>query len=163
MANFAKIQISETIDLGTLSAGGIVTEALTADTASQGFRCTSAVITWAVNGLTAGQGPIAVGVAQSDYSGTEIGEFMNLATGFTRTNLISQEIQDRRIRTAGAVQGGAEAGINDGKPVKTKLNWLVQEGQTINMFAHNGDDGALTTGGKVSFTGHLNGFWVGQG
>ena len=40
-----------------------------------------------------------------------------------------------------------ERALNDGKPVKTRLNWMIPDGKGINMWSYNAGDAAnLTTG-----------------
>ncbi len=55
---------------------------------------------------------------------------------------------------------GAEVSesLNDGKAIKTRLNWAVQIGSTVNAFLYCEDTAAnQTTGSLVDLTGNL---WV---
>ncbi len=47
--------------------------------------------------------------------------------------------------------------LNDGKPIKTKLNWILQEGQTLAFVGYNmGSVQVQTTTPDVRILGHAN-------
>ncbi len=107
-----------------------------------------------LHNLTAGQGPIIVGVAHSDYTDAEIEEFVENVTSWTQSDQISQERSRRKIRQIGVFSGvGAEEVLNDGKPIRTKCRWQLQDGQALNFWAYNASGAVLTTGGVVDFFG----------
>ncbi len=118
----------------------------------------SATLTWIVSAGTAGEGPVTVGYAHSDYSITEIKECLEAFAAIDQGDKVAQERANRLVRTVGTVRfpGGAAA-LNDGKPIKTRLNWLINIGDSVNMFAFNEDIGVLTTGALLTASGDL---WV---
>ncbi len=159
MKKYQRIQVSSAIALGTLASNTVIAGVTTADTAIDTGKVSSIVAGWDLEAHTAGEGPIAVGVAHSDYSATEILEYLTLATGFDRGDKIAQERQGRRIRRVGVFGGGlADVSLNDGVPIKTKLNWVLVEGDTIQSWALNLDGSSLTTGTLLNIQGNLN-FW----
>jgi len=159
MKKYQRIQVSSAVPLGALASNTVVAGVMTADTAIDTGRVTSLDAAWDLEAHTAGEGPIAVGVAHSDYSAAEILEYLTLATGFDRGDKIAQERQGRRIRRVGVFGGGlADISLNDGVPIKIKLNWVLTEGDTVQSWALNLDAATLTTGTFLNIQGHLNFF-----
>ncbi len=115
-------------------------------------------------GGTAGETPIQLYLAHSDYSSAEIEEYVELSGLLGPNNLVEKETSKRLIRELGGFHNlevtGETVIIGDGKPLKTRLNWLVADGFTINLFSYNNTGGQLTTGGVVRVIGHINGFWA---
>ncbi len=117
---------------------------------------TSIVAKWGLEGLTDGEGPILVGVAHGDYTLAEIEAYLENTGSWNESDLIqSREIAKRLIREVGMLSSDEDM-LNDGKPVKTKLNWILNEGVTLDLWAYNVSTGTLTTGGVVHCTGHAN-------
>ncbi len=107
-------------------------------------------------GLTAGDGPIIVGYAHSDFSVTEIKEAIEASASISVGDQVAQERANRKVRLVGQLTDLVEE-LNDGKPVKTKLNWLIPIGKEVNIFAYNDGAALLTTGAVVSCSGDM---WV---
>ncbi len=107
--------------------------------------------------MTAGDGPITVGYAFGDYTITEIKEALESASSINAGNKIAQEQANRWVRVVGTLGGTGNSTLNDGQPVTTKLNWAVQIGSAINVFAYNESAGAQTTGAVLDVVGDL---WV---
>ncbi len=106
--------------------------------------------------LTANEGPIVVGYAHSDYTVTEIKEAMEASSAIDVGNKIANEQANRLIRVVGTMNEVRES-LNDGKPITTKLNWLMSIGDSVNLFAYNDGPGALSTNAIVSLAGDM---WV---
>jgi len=74
---------------------------------------------------------------------------------------ISNERSSRLVRTIGFFTGApgtdASKSFNDGKPMKTKLNWLLTEGKAIAVWIRNGSDTVYTAGTNLLVVGHV---WV---
>ncbi len=112
----------------------------------------------------ANAGPIEIGVAHSDYTLAQVEEFLELATSWNETDLIDKEVQSRKIRRIGVFDSPAAATagtgaytLNDGKPIKTKLNWIMTNGQGLNYFIYNLGTAALATSDpNVNIRGHAN-------
>ncbi len=61
--------------------------------------------------------------------------------------------------TAGS-SDGADVTVNDGKPVKTKLNWRLNTGDTLKMWAFNLSTSALADlDPQMRASGHAN-LWM---
>ncbi len=124
----------------------------------------SIVATHSLSNFTIGddKGPISVGVAHSDYTSAEIEEVIELASGWTRGNKVSQEIAKRLVRKIGTFSGPPGGGLgtavlNEGKPIKTKLNWSITTGFTLKLWAYNHGTGAIaTTTPDYHIQGHAN-------
>ncbi len=105
-------------------------------------------MTWGLNDLTVPQGPITVGYAHSDYSVTEIKECLEAFAAIDQGDKIARERANRLVRIVGTFpsQGVSlgQAVLNDGKPISTKLNWLIGIGDSVVAFAFNEDDAALS-------------------
>ncbi len=140
--------------LSTLASQVAVATALTG-ASTQAYRAISVSATWNISGLTATEGPITVGYAYSDYSVTEIKECLDSQAAISRGNKTAQEQANRLVRVVGTLSEANEA-MNDGKPIKTRLNWAIAIGDTVQMFAFNENaSAALTTGASVHCIGKM--------
>ncbi len=158
-----KIQISN--DLGTL-APKVLVGFIAAESVTETTWLSSIVASWNIVDLTpqAGNGPIAVGIAHSDYADSEIEAWIENAGGWDQGNLVSKEIGQRKIRQVGVINtpgGGVSAtlsaGLNDGRLVKTKCNWLLSTGDALKFWAYNmGDTALATTDPDLNIIGHAN-------
>ncbi len=156
--NLRGVQSSGSLALGTLGTVTAITSAALA-AADGAYRIMSASLTWALEDFTAGEGPIVVGFAHGDYTVTEIKECIESGASISIGDKIANERANRLVRRVGVFDGvaGAEK-LNDGKPIKTRLNWAIPIGKTLSLFAYN--DGIvtnLTTGALVRINGK---FWV---
>ncbi len=112
---------------------------------------------WTLDNLPSGDGPVVVGYAHSDYSVTEIKEALEAGSSISVGNMVSQEHANRLVRKVGTFVE-AEAPLNNGMPIKTRLNWLIPIGKEVNVFAFNDHAAdALATGSILTFNGNM---WV---
>ncbi len=163
MRNYIRGNLDLSIAGGTL-AGNTALKQDVGDTVDDTTKVTSIVATHTWSGFTGGDniGPVQVGVAHSDYSLAEISAYINLSTGWSQADLVSREISARKIRRIGTFQvEAASAGeisvLNDGKPIKTKLNWILSEGQTLAFWMFNTGSAAFaTTDPDYNIFGHAN-------
>ncbi len=147
---------SANISLLTLAALTAKTGALFA-AAAGALRVMSASATWSLTDLTANDGPIVFGYAHSDYTVTEIKECIEASGAIDLGDKIAQERANRLVRVVGVMNEVRET-INDGEPVKTRLNWRFNPGEVLNVFAYNDNaDDALTT---LAELGHNGVLWV---
>lgn len=123
----------------------------------------SIVASWTLSNFTpvVNSGPLAVGYCHSDYSTPELEQYLENVDSWNEGNLVQQEIGRRKIRLVGIFEAPTAATestvLNDGKPIKTKLNWLLSAGQTVNLFTYNLGSGSVsTTIPKVAVRGHAN-------
>ncbi len=153
--NLRRARMTPELALATLASDTVLT-ALTTGVATDTYRAMIAKATWALRGLTEGEGPITVGYAHSDYSVTEIKECLE-AFNIDVGDKVSQEQADRLVRIVGTFPSSANSELNDGKPISTKLNWRIAIGQQVNIFAYNEDTAALQTGAVLHAQGSM---WV---
>ncbi len=155
--NLRKVRITTEKVLGTLATDTALTQTLTGVSANA-YRCVTIECNWSIRELTEGEGPLTVGYAHSDYSVAEIKECLESQTAIDQGDKVAQERAARLIRTIGQLGPEGNETLNDGLPVKTRLNWLIGIGDSVNAFIFNEDDAAnLTTGANVNLSGQM---WV---
>ncbi len=160
MKNYRKLPYVVSSSLGTL-ASSVVIGASVGGTIHGRTKVTSCEATYGVFGLTAGEGPLIVGVAHGDYSATEIKECLEALASWDPVDRVAGEQADRLVRQIGQFDGeSTDEVLNDGKPIKTKLNWTLEEGATFQLFIYNRSGATLTTGAQMSTNGHLNSFSI---
>ncbi len=120
------------------------------------YRVRSIEASWRSQELTDADGPLVVGYAHSDYSVTEIKECIEASASISQGDKIAQERANRLVRVVGSLGDAGDDELNDGLPVKTKLNWLIAIGDQVNAFVYN-DGITMTTGALVRINGHL---WI---
>ncbi len=161
MGRYIRGNVDESFALGTLGAQALISNTWD-ETVEERTLVSSIVCTWALNGLLAGQGPILFGVAHGDYGATEIEAVLENTGSWKEGDLTAQEISKRKVRIIGTFVGEGGTGtndvrFNDGKPVKTKLNWVLQTGKTLKMWAYNISEDALSTADPtMKSSGHAN-------
>jgi len=162
MGNYLKGQIEIDLTLSTLAAKTLVKE-LVADTVVDTTLLTSIVCSYALALWSPAQndGPILVGVAHSDYSVAEIEQAIENTDTWSANDKIAQEQAKRLVRKIGVFDAPANAAeisrLNNGVPIKTKLNWKLSEGETVQFWAYNMGSSALATTSPEFFAiGHAN-------
>ncbi len=155
--------LDEELNLGTLASKALVAQAVTGVVNEQAW-ISSINASWALSDFSnnAGDGPIMVGIAHSDYSAAEIEAWIENANSWNQASLVDQEIAKRKIRMVGIFRAG-ELGtvggsrLENGRQMRTKCNWLLSTGQTIDIWAYNMGGSPLdTTDPQVSVVGHAN-------
>lgn len=159
---YLKGQISMSNALGTLG-GRVVVSAVPGDVLTEKAWLSSVRLRYSLNNWTqiANAGPIMVGVAHSDYTSTEIEEWIENAASWEQADQIGQEIGRRRIRKVGVFQEPAtltdSVHLNDGKPIVTKCGWQLITGQTLRVWFYNMGSAPLATTDPNGLTeGHCN-------
>ncbi len=104
------------------------------------------------------------GLAHSDYTAAEIEECLESQNSIDLGDKVAQEQANRLVRTVGRISGQTvstpDAGgvqFNQGRPLKTKLNWKMSTGDTLALWIRNGSGTVWTIGGSVQAIGD---FWV---
>jgi len=164
MANYIRGNVDEDLSLGTLASKTQINSVLQAVDGQ--CRITSIKAIWALHGFTVGDnaGPIMVGIAHGDYSDSEIEAWIESGTqSWSRGKLAEQEVDNRLIRRVGiftpVVSLGAEV-LNEGRSIRTKLNWALMTGQSIRLWAYNMGSAALgTTDPNMHVQGKVNLFF----
>lgn len=156
-----RIPVFHTQTLGTLSN---VTSAQNEmlETSDNEYRVLSVKLNWSWRGVTAGEGPIEFGVCHGDYTQTEVDEALEAEAAILRGDKVLQEQANRLVRRLGMIDPlGQVAGVFDnGRQLTTRLNWVISEGKTLNMFAYNRNGSALTTGSNLQIGGHAIIKWI---
>ncbi len=162
MGRYIRGSVDDTVSLTTLAATTVISEDFD-NVVNERTLVSSIVATYAMANFTAdaADGPIMVGIAHSDYTDGEIEEFIETIGGWDEGNKTAQEKMNRKIRRIGVFQSPATAAedvvLNDGKAIKTKLNWILLQGQTLSLWAYNMGSSALaTTVPVVHAQGHCN-------
>ncbi len=101
------------------------------------------------------------GLAHSDYSATEVEECLESQSSIDRGNKTEAERSGRWVRSLGRISNygnvaeGGSAPFNGGRPLKTRLNWQMTTGDTLNLWIRNGSGTIWTVGGSVQAIGDM--------
>ena len=164
MGRYLKGSVNEELSLGTLAARTLIGTTFD-ETVNERTLVSSLVATWSLQDFTAaaGDGPIMVGVAHGDYSDAEIEAVLEATGSWDEGDKVAQEVGKRLVRRIGVFRVQAsDAGtgtytLNDGKPIKTKLNWILNQGVRLKIWAYNmGSSPLATTNPVVGAEGHAN-------
>ncbi len=147
---YRKLPFTVNIAGGTVAADD-VTSTVLAEIFTEERRVLSVEATVAMAGLTAGDGPISVGVAHSDYTAAEVEEALEAVGAWDEGNLVAQEQAKRFVREIG-ILSEEETALNEGQPIKTRLNWRVATGDTLQFWLRNRGI-QLTTGMEILIQG----------
>ncbi len=160
MGRYIRGNVNEVLALTTLASLTAILAAFD-DTVEERTLISSLVASWAIEGFAqaTGDGPVMAGIAHSDYSVAEVEAWIENAQGWQEGDQVAREVGQRKVRVIGTFNNDGSAAmmhLNDGKKIKTKLNWILNAGQTLSVWAYNLGSGALTTGGVVHVNGHAN-------
>ncbi len=165
MGRYIKGNIDVDMPLGTLAAQTLLAQKIADDVTESTFISSIKAI-WSLANFTqlADVGPIMVGVAHSDYSAAEIEAWVERATSWDVGDKVSQELSNRFIRKVGVlvsapdpVVGLGSVSLNDGKPIRTKLGWVLASDQSLDIWAYNmGTVDISATNPNLHVTGHAN-------
>ncbi len=147
---YRKLPFTVTTAGGTVAADDVTTQVLT-EVFTEERRVLSIESTYALKGLAAGDGPLEYGVAHSDYSAAEIEEALEAVGAWDEGDKVAQEQAKRLVRRIG-VFTEEETALNDGRPVKTRLNWRIATGDTLSFWIRNRGI-QLTTGSEITGQG----------
>ncbi len=155
--------IQHELNIATLAAKTLI-GSLIAGVVTEKTLVSSVVASWSLKDVTPGpgDGPLLVGLAHSDYTDAEIEAWIENNDSWNEGNKVQQEIARRKIKQVGTImtpEGGATFSfvLNDGKPIKTKLNWILTTGQTLRVWAYNtGDSNFASTDPDMVVFGHAN-------
>ncbi len=142
--------VDENLALGTLGPAALAVVDFD-ETVNERTFVSSADISWSLSNYTPseGDGPIVVGLAHGDYTSAEILEFIQNTGSWNEGLLVEQEIGRRKIKIVGQfdIPGAASLGavLNDGKPIKTRLKWILNQGETLQYWGYNQGTSALAT------------------
>ncbi len=159
---YIKGAVDESMSLATLASSTLLgqdfDEVVNERTYASSMRCTHS-FTRFTKGLD--DGPVMVGVAHGDYSDSEIEAWIENAGSWNEGDLVQQEVAKRKIRKIGVfdtpIDATASQTLNDGKPITTKLGWILLQGETLKQWAYNmGASNLETTSPRYMVQGHVN-------
>ncbi len=159
--NLRRVRVADELAIGALATLDVVSANMTA-AATDPLRVISLTATFAITdlGATADDGQ-EIGIAHSDYQANEIEECLEASGSIDKGNKLAQEQANRLVRSLGfATESpgtGAGMSINEGQPLKVKLNWLLSTGDSLVMWVRNGSGNVYTTGATLAVIGNL---WV---
>ncbi len=167
---FVAIPFDGDLVIGTLLNDAVIQASVVGAVFTEDFYCISADLQLTVSGLTAGEGdPSTVGYNHGDYSAAQVAENLNVQL-LGPGNKLQQEQSRRLVRRAGALQ--SLTGLNDstqlnlvgggdgGRIIRTKLKFVVQSGQELELWFMNRSGATITTGAQARFSGTLYGRWI---
>ncbi len=165
MGKYLKGNIDDEVAITSLASKDVV-GAAPDETVAQRTRCTSIVVGCALNDYTvvAGAGPIVVGIAHSDYTDAEVEEYLETTGQWDEGDLVAQEHAKRKVRILGEFSGAEVAEVLwNGAKRKFKLNWILNSGDGLRLWAYNSGDQPVSGTGSPAFVlnGHANLFPTG--
>lgn len=156
-----RVRVAGAVTIGALTTLDVIASSVTAASANA-YRLMSIKVTWAITGLGAAiDDNFQFGVSHSDYSAAEIEECLEATAAIDIGDKVAQEQANRLVRTIGTITesgtGLAGGGLkfNQGRPMKTKLNWNIGIGDTLNAWVRNGSGVVYTTGAQLAVQGDL--------
>ncbi len=162
MGKYLRGSVDDEVGFAALAAKDVA-EAAFDEVVNERTLVSSVVASYTLSNFTpiASAGPIVVGLSHSDYSSAEIEEWIETTGSWNETDLVQQEVASRKIRRIGVFETPDAAtdsvALNDGRPMKTKLNWILNQGQTLNLWVYNSGAAAVaTTTPVVHANGHAN-------
>ncbi len=159
--NLRKVRIAASPTIGALATEAVVSNAVT-DAGTDPYRITSVKAAFSWNDKALIDDGCEFGYAHSDYTAAEVEECLEASASIDRGNLIAREQANRLVRQVGTIGGASVTaaggvGFNDGRPVKTKLNWKMSTGDTLNLWIRNASGNVWTTGSELSILGDM---WI---
>ena len=159
---YIKGNIDDQVSIGTL-AGRTLVSSGSDEQVSERTYASSLIASWSLKEVTnvANCGPLLVGFAHADYSSAEIEEVIENAASWDEGDLIAQEIAKRKVRIVGTFGNTGSATswdvLNEGRPIKTKMGWILTTGDGIRFWAYNlGTAAFATTVPELDIQGHVN-------
>lgn len=166
--NFVAIPFQNTVALGTLGDGSVITLSLFGADLLEDLFIISTDMSASVKGLTTTEGvPSDCGIAHNDYTATEIKE--NLDVQFLGPgSKIEQERSRRLVRKVGVLNSfdtsakteSSMIGREGSRIVRSKMKFVTQSGHGPNAWIQNRSGAALQTGATLSISGTVYGRWL---
>ncbi len=153
--------MATSVPVTALAAGDVISAAIT-NTSTNSYRLISVDFSYSITDLAALiDDGMEFGLAHSDYTSAEVEECLEAVNAIDQSGKIEQERANRLVRTLGYFDGApgtdGSKSHNNGMPVKTKLNWKIGIGQTLNLWIRNGSDTVYSAGSNIAILGK---FWI---
>lgn len=158
--NFAVVPDLGNIPLVTLADGALLLSS-GGVTITQALRYISSHVWVNILGLTATEGPLIFGLAQSGMTGPEVLEGVN-AIPTSQLDLPAAEFAKRNFRTIGQFPGlVSNEALNNGNRIKVRLSsHIINDGAVMPRFwVLNRSGGPMTTGAVIKWTVKHYGMW----
>ncbi len=111
---------------------------------------------WSWRLATAGEGPVEVGFAHSDYTAVEIEEAIENTSSWSSLDKVGAERARRLVRRAVKMDLLTVDGVvREGAPLFRKLGYWLEDGATMAGWVRNEDPDTMTTGMVARFSGYL--------
>lgn len=161
--NLREVRIAGSTAPGALASLDVISSAMTA-VATDTYRLITIKMSYAWNDTAAAIDDGAqFGVSHSDYTDAEVEECLEASTAIDLGDKVAQERANRLVRQIGLFGGAATAAagqqFNDGRPVKTKLNWKMGIGDQLNLWVRNSSGTVWSAGSALVFNGSI---WIQQ-
>ena len=153
------VRITSSSAIGALASLDVVANAIISTSANRyraiSFNCS---YSWASKAEI--DDAASFGFAHSDYTDAEIEECLEAATAISQGDKVAQERANRLVRQIGTMAGVSSiaaggAQFNNGMKVKTRLNWLMGIGSTVQLWVRNSSGAVYTTGSTITINGEL--------
>lgn len=149
------IRVNGSQALSTLASNTVLAAGIQGATLTRAAYMISADLYVTLRNHTAGEGPIAWGVAHSDYSVTEIQEALT-SDALDTSDLIAGERARRLVRDGGIFSGlNTEEAYNNGQVKRVRIRFTINAGQDLQIWFWNMSGAALNTGTVVEWYGKL--------
>lgn len=156
------VRIAGTVTMGAVGSGSVVKGPITtASTDPYRLKSIKAAYSWSdIQAII--DDAMEFGFAHSDYTAAEVEECLEAQAAIDKGDKVAQERSNRLVRSVGRIsRSGAADGSGevfaDGRMTKTKLNWLMSTGDTLDMWARNSSGVVWTTG---SFLQSIGSIWI---
>lgn len=157
---FVAIPFQSTITLGTLADQTALLSSLLGAELAEDLFVLSIDGEWSVRQNALDDGPVSVGFCHNDYDVAEIAENLTIEIS-DPGNKIAQERSRRLIRKAGTFSMATVGqSLANGRPIRTKMKFLIDNGHGPGMWAFNHSGSGLTTGGVIHCWGTIYGRWI---
>ncbi len=161
--NMRQVRINSGLAIGALASADVIAGAIT-NAPTDPMRFISVDLAYGITDLAAViDDAFAFGLAHGDYTAAEIEECLESGASMDLGNKVEQEQANRLVREIGLITKAAAAAsggglpFNEGKPVHTKLNWLMSIGDQLQLWVRNNSGVVYTTGSTLAVSGKL---WV---
>ncbi len=159
--NLRKVRVYDETAIGALASLDVIVAAAVAASTNP-YRLMSIDASYSVADVGAfADDSYEFGLSHSNYTAAEVEECLEATTAIDIGDKVAQERANRLVRPIGiitsAVGTAGGATFNNGMPVKTKLNWHIGIGNTLNVWIRNGSGNVYTTGATLVIAGNI---WI---
>ncbi len=157
-----KVKIASSVGAGALTPGDVISGGIIG-TSTEAYRLLSVNLAYSWSEIASLiDDTLQFGLAHGDYTAAEIEECLEAGGALAMGDKITQERANRLVREIGVIEGeigsaGEGDVFNDGRKLKTRLNWLMSTGQVLQMWIRNGSGIIWTTGSNLVVIGEM---WI---